>query len=186
MALSRKKLGESIDEAFKELFMDEKKMQYIVCQGGFEKYFQFEIASLMNSKSFNVDVEARKRTDILIYKNQSENKSPKFVVEIGAGYVSQTWQRQKPQTDRKKYIKDSGEWKDSYFSGAEFYSLMLLAEKVGECELPKNCKQRGYLDAKSVKIEYKWENDGFKIERSWKYKAGNVELNVSLLRYEAT
>lgn len=186
MTPSRKKLKEAIDRAFTELFQNQEKMEYIIFQGGFEKFFQFEIASSMNSESFNVDVEARKRTDLLIYKNQSENKPPRFVVEIGAGYVSQKRQRQKPQTDRKKYIKDSGEWKDSYFSGAEFYSLMLLAEKVGECELPKNCKQRGYLDAKSVDIDYKWKNDGFKIERFWKYEASSVALAVWLLRYKAT
>ena len=61
----------AVKKAFGRLFKNKRKMDFVISQGGFEKYFQFEVAAELDALGFMVHVEGKHRSDILILRETS-------------------------------------------------------------------------------------------------------------------
>ncbi len=169
----------AVKKAFERLFKNKRKMDFVISQGGFEKYFQFEVAAELDALGFMVHVEGKHRSDILIYESQI----PVAVIEMGAGFVSQKDQENKPDSDYKSFLKTSK--KDLAFSGVEFYSLMILGMNNRVGKIPSTWKQVSLISKAPIDYQKKWKSSGFEVV-SRNYLAAKLGLSVSLLWGPAT
>lgn len=64
----REEIENSIRIVFSRLFEDKNKMDFVLSQGGFEKYFQFEVAAELSLSGSFVHVEGKHRSDVLFYR----------------------------------------------------------------------------------------------------------------------
>tara|TARA_R100000687_G_scaffold37204_1_gene30348 strand:- start:2534 stop:3073 length:540 start_codon:yes stop_codon:yes gene_type:complete len=171
----REEIENSIRIVFSRLFEDKNKMDFVLSQGGFEKYFQFEVAAELSLSGSFVHVEGKHRSDVLFY----DLDAPSAVIEMGAGFQSQPNHTKKPLNDYKSFEGLKGSCSD--FSNAKFYSLMMLAEKIKGRELPKGCKQSGHLSKNAKDHIKEWEASDFEVLLSESYDGERLSLSVTLL-----
>ena len=175
----RKIIENSVNDVLVRLFKDRKKMDFVISQGGFEKYFQFEIAYEISKSSCHVHVEGQGRSDILIY----EGSNPAAVIEMGAGFESQKEQESKPQSDYQSFLQKSD--KEHSLRGIEFYSLMILGMNNNKGKIPSNWKQVNLLCKQPVSYEKAWRESGFDVI-PMNFYASKLGLSTSLLHKIAT
>lgn len=172
----REEIEESIRTVFNRLFKDKHKMDFILSQGGFEKYFQTEIANALREMGNDVNVEGVERVDIVINKN----RKPSAVMEIGAGFLSQKHQTSKPGLDWRKF-QEKKVVNNSDLRRSEYYSLMLLAYGNRKDSFPSNRKPNYALIDFFEINDARWENLGFKKLMSKEYLGRGLGLSVTLL-----
>ena len=172
----REKIEKAIRKTCEGLFEDEIKMDFILSQGGFEKYFQTEIANGLRVMGDDVNVEGVERVDIVINKNSK----PSAVIEIGAGFLSQKHQTYKPGLDWKKF-QEKKAGNNSDLRRSEYYSLMLLAYGNRKDSFPSNRKPNYALIDFFEINDARWKNLGFKKLMSKEYLGRGLGLSVTLL-----
>lgn len=172
----RRDIESSVNDVLEILFEDQEKMSFVISQGGFEKYFQIEIANGLHKKGLDVNVEGVERVDIVINKSDK----PAAVIEIGAGFLSQKHQTSKPGLDWRKF-KEKKVMRNEDLRRAQYYSLMLLAYRVGGYPLPSN-RNLNYSLVDFFEIDKaRWKRLGFERLMSKEYVGRGLGLSVILL-----
>ena len=175
----RKIIENSVNDVLVRLFKDRNKMDFVISQGGFEKYFQFEVAYELSKSGLHVHIEGQGRSDILIY----EGCNPAAVIEMGAGFESQKEQETKPQSDYQNFLEKLT--KERSLRGVEFYSLMILGLNNQKGKIPSNWKQVNLLCKQPVSYEKAWRESGFYVI-SMTFRASKLGVSASLLYRETT
>lgn len=170
-----KKIVGAIKSTFRGLFEDKEKMDFILSQGGFEKYLQFELAEQLRKSELEVGVEAVDRIDVMI-RDKSKNL---VAIEMGAGFLSQSHQKYKPGKDWRKFSEKVK--KNSSLKDIDYYALMMLAYQNDPDKIPDRWKKQYKLINFNPVMEEGWNNLGFMSVFSEQYCGKGLGLSVVLL-----